>query len=92
MRERLVDLVLHGNKRATAGLLSDYESEGEPILTCIERPSVALKNEASRGNQASSTFIRYPVSMESERYALGKFDSGHVTPCKVLSVNDHELG
>ena len=31
MRERLVDLVLHGNKRATAGLLSDYESEGEPV-------------------------------------------------------------
>jgi len=31
-REKLVDLVLHGEKRATAGLLtSDYEAEGEPI-------------------------------------------------------------
>lgn len=30
-RSRLVDLVLHGNKRATAGLLSEYEAEGEPI-------------------------------------------------------------
>ena len=28
-REALVNLVLHGNKRATAGLLSEYESEGE---------------------------------------------------------------
>ena len=31
-REKLVNLILHGNKRATAGLLiGDYESEGEPI-------------------------------------------------------------
>lgn len=31
-REKLVKLILHGNKRATAGLLvGDYESEGEPI-------------------------------------------------------------
>ena len=31
-REKLVDLILHGQKRATAGLLvGDYESEGEPI-------------------------------------------------------------
>lgn len=30
-RQRLVDFVLHGNKRATAGLLSEYESEGEEV-------------------------------------------------------------
>lgn len=30
-REHLVNLVLHGNKRATAGLLSEYEFEGEPV-------------------------------------------------------------
>ena len=31
-REKLVNLILHGKKRATAGLLtSDYEAEGEPI-------------------------------------------------------------
>jgi len=30
-RETLVNLVLHGNKRATAGLLSEYELEGEHI-------------------------------------------------------------
>ena len=28
-REALVNLVLHGNKRATAGLLSEYETEGD---------------------------------------------------------------
>ncbi|NCY17399.1 MAG: ASCH domain-containing protein [Actinobacteria bacterium] len=30
-RETLVSLVLHGRKRATAGLLREYEVEGEPI-------------------------------------------------------------
>ena len=30
-REKLVTLILHGQKRATAGLHGDYESEGEPI-------------------------------------------------------------
>ena len=31
MRERLVGLVLHGRKRATAGLLAEYLAEGEPV-------------------------------------------------------------
>ena len=30
-REALVNLVLHGNKRATAGLLSEYKTEGEEV-------------------------------------------------------------
>ena len=30
-RDHLVDLVLNGNKRATAGLLHEYTSENEPI-------------------------------------------------------------
>ena len=30
-RTNLVDQVLHGNKRATAGLLSEYAAEGEPL-------------------------------------------------------------
>lgn len=30
-RETLVNLVLRGNKRATAGLLSEYETEGEEV-------------------------------------------------------------
>ena len=30
-REKLNNFILHGNKRATAGLLKDYEEEGEPL-------------------------------------------------------------
>ena len=37
MRSRLVDLVVNGNKRATAGLLSEYEEDGEPLEHVGER-------------------------------------------------------
>jgi uncharacterized protein YhfF len=30
-RSKLIDFILNGNKRATAGLLRDYEKEGEPV-------------------------------------------------------------
>lgn len=41
MRTRLADLVVNGDKRATAGLLiSDYEAEGEPIEHVGERLAV----------------------------------------------------
>ena len=30
-REKLNDFVLHGNKRATAGLFRDYEEDNEPL-------------------------------------------------------------
>lgn len=36
-RHRLLDLVLHGNKRATAGLRAEYDREGEPLETVGER-------------------------------------------------------
>jgi len=37
LRQELVGLVLSGPKRATAGLLSDYEIEGEALETVGER-------------------------------------------------------
>jgi uncharacterized protein YhfF len=40
MRQELVDLVVNGNKRATAGLLADYEAEHEPIEHVGERLAV----------------------------------------------------
>ena len=36
-RENLVNLVLHGTKRATAGLLSEYEAEGEAVEHVVPR-------------------------------------------------------
>ena len=47
MRDRLIDLVVNGNKRATAGLLSEYEEEGEPIEHVGER-LVIIDNEGRR--------------------------------------------
>ena len=40
VRQWLVDLVVNGNKRATAGLLSDYEQENEPLEHVGERLAV----------------------------------------------------
>ena len=31
IRTRLIDFIVNGNKRATAGLLDDYAKESEPI-------------------------------------------------------------
>ena len=43
-RENLVNLVLHGNKRATAGLLHDYDREGEPVEHVGERLAMVDNN------------------------------------------------
>jgi len=43
-REKLVNLILHGNKRATAGLLSEYEDENEPLEYVGERLAVLDTN------------------------------------------------
>ena len=40
MRRRLVDLVINGSKRATAGLLSEYEEENEPLEHTGERLAI----------------------------------------------------
>ena len=40
MREKLVDLVVNGNKRATAGLLAEYEEEHEPLEHVGERLAI----------------------------------------------------
>jgi len=36
-RATLVDMVINGNKRATAGLITEYETEGEPLEHIGER-------------------------------------------------------
>lgn len=47
MRQRLVDHVIKGNKRATAGLLtSDYEAEDEPIEFVGERLAIINNDES----------------------------------------------
>jgi len=48
-REKLVNLVLHGNKRATAGLLKEYEEEGEPVEHVGECLAMLDNNNAHVG-------------------------------------------
>ena len=56
MRDRLVDFVVNGNKRATAGLLSDYEDEDEPIEHVGERLAI-LDNDGNRVATVRATRI-----------------------------------
>jgi len=53
-RKKLTDLVLHGNKRATAGLLREYEFEGEVIEHVGEL--LALIDEC--GNHVATSKLR----------------------------------
>ena len=47
MRRRLVDLVVNGSKRATAGLLTDYETANEPLEHVGEL--LAVVDDAGQG-------------------------------------------
>ena len=53
MRRRLSDLVLHGRKRATAGLLAEYAAEGEQL----ERPGEVLVLAGNEGERLGSIRI-----------------------------------
>lgn len=44
-RSNLIDMIIHGNKRATAGLLSDYIAEGEPVEHVGEKLGVLDNND-----------------------------------------------
>jgi uncharacterized protein YhfF len=56
MRRRLVDLVVNGNKRATAGLLAEYEDEAEPIEHVGER-LVVVDDDGHRAALVSVTKV-----------------------------------
>jgi len=62
MRSELTALVLAGAKRATAGLLSEYEAEGEPVEHVGERLAV-LDNDS-----------RHVATIEVTRVEMVSFD------------------
>jgi uncharacterized protein YhfF len=72
MRRRLVDLVVRGDKRATAGLLSEYETEHEPLEHVGER--LAIVDDHGR-HVATVRVAEVVVSRFSEvpdRFALAE--------------------
>jgi len=57
MRERLVDLVVAGTKRATASLLSEWEADGDDLSTAGSRWSV-LRTDGSCACVVEITDVR----------------------------------
>ena len=61
-RSKLVEMIIHGNKRATAGTLQwDYQAENEPIETVGERLAV-LDNDG-----------KHVATIEATRVEVHKF-------------------
>ena len=56
MRQRLVNLVVNGNKRATAGLLSEYAAAGEPV-ECVGEQLAVIDDEGSHVATVSVTKV-----------------------------------
>jgi uncharacterized protein YhfF len=68
-RRRLVGLVLSGPKRATAGLLGDYEIEGEALETVGER-LVLVGDNGERAGVVEITGVQIvPFAEVSDEFA-----------------------
>lgn len=78
-REKLISLILDGNKRATAGTLEwDYEAENEPIETVGEQLAVIdNKNRHIATIQATKVEIRKFIDVPDD-FALAESE-GDVT-------------
>lgn len=61
-RARLVNLIVNGNKRATAGLLHDYAREGEPV----EHVGECLAMADNDGNHVATLYVTH---VEVTRFA-----------------------
>ena len=69
MRQELVGLVLSGPKRATAGLLGDYEIEGEALETVGER-LVLVGTQGERVGLIEVTAVEIaPFAQVSDEFA-----------------------
>ena len=71
-RKKLTDLVLHGNKRATAGLLREYEIEGEVIEHVGELLALIDDDGAHVGTLRVTRVDVSPFSEVPDEFALAE--------------------
>lgn len=72
MRRRLVDLVVNGNKRATAGLMSDYEDEDEPIEHVGERLAIVDDDGAHVATVTATKVVLSRFADVPDEFALAE--------------------
>lgn len=71
-RRKLVDLVVNGNKRATAGLLSEYEFEGEELETVGEREVILDNNDQAVAIVEITKVEVLPFGLVPDEFALAE--------------------
>lgn len=71
-RRNLVDHVVNGNKRATAGLLSEYEMEGERVETVGERLAILDNNDSAVAVVEITKVDVLPFSRVPDEFALAE--------------------
>lgn len=71
-RRKLVDLVVNGNKRATAGLLSEYEFEGEELETVGEREAILDNNDQAVAIVEITKVEVLPFALVPDEFALAE--------------------
>ncbi len=71
-RSVLLEFIFNGNKRATAGLLSDYEEEGEPVEH-VGEVLVVLGNEFEEVGRIRITKVEVTTFIEvPDEFALAE--------------------
>ena len=71
-RSALLEFIFNGNKRATAGLLSDYEEEGEPVEH-VGEVLVVLGNEFEEVGRIRITKVEVTTFIEvPDEFALAE--------------------
>ena len=71
-RRNLVNLVVNGDKRATAGLLSDYEMEGEQVETVGEKLAILDNNNKPVAVVEIKKVEVLPFSQVPDEFALAE--------------------
>ena len=71
-RRNLVDLVVNGNKRATAGLLSEYEFEGEELESVGEREAVLDNDDRAVAIVEITKVEVLPFALVPDEFALAE--------------------
>lgn len=71
-RRKLVDLVVNGNKRATAGLLSEYAFEGEELETVGEREAILDNNDQAVAIVEITKVEVLPFALVPDEFALAE--------------------
>jgi len=87
LADELIDLVVHGPKRATAGAVADYEADGLP-LPQVGDLSIATDGAGRPRSVLRTTDVRVgPLSSVDDAFA---WDEGEGDRSRAMWLDDHQ--